>query len=90
MGYLREIHFTIARMIEATKRKDEKEVKRLNKNYSRLALNYHKPRLEIEGSYDRCANDCSLAFGMLPNKLEELISDAEKIFSKIPEPREED
>ena len=25
MGYLREIHFTIARMIEATKRKDEKD-----------------------------------------------------------------
>jgi len=47
MGYLREIHFIIARMIEAAKRKDEREVKRLNKDYSRLALNYHEPRLEI-------------------------------------------
>ena len=79
-------------MLEAARKKDVKEVMRINGPFSRVwhEINDKDPSaLSILKKYDTCRNKCLYAISVnmfTEDEIKDILSQAETIFKKLPKP----
>ncbi len=73
----------LGEMVKYAKKKDASKVRKLNENYSKLAVpSYHNPLTRLELMCENCRTSCVMAFHFSMN-YDKFLVDAKKRYSEI-------